>query len=334
MDDQALTWVCAIDFDPALNTALKNKDMGTVVLQQLVEPPNEITGYLTHVSGITTTALDHVTTTLADLQTHLRTLIKPSATLLGHSTESDGAEIAWLTCKLLGRIIQIAGLASTTPRNMRVCIDFLECAFFLFREDSVPILKHIVRSHSRNRESNDAPTRTAIVDHGSPGAWHDTLATAPANTVARTSDAEVFDGLRGVMDSHETRITPKRTVSSSQKRLKIRTGWGCRNFNRKLGGRDAFHGAIPPRTALLLFSGSSDPQSMSTLTARQEDCQASIRRIRVALRWLGRGTEGGNGALKHSEDRWLEEAVVQVRMGLLFVRSFALAMAVKGLLVR
>ena len=45
--------------------------------------------------------------------------------------------------------------------------------------------------------------RTAIVDHGNPGAWHGTSATAPATTVACANDAEVLEGLLGALDSHE-----------------------------------------------------------------------------------------------------------------------------------
>ena len=42
----------------------------------------------------------------------------------------------------------------------------------------------------------NARTRTAIIDHGNPGAWLGT-------TVACANDAEVLDGLLGALDSHE-----------------------------------------------------------------------------------------------------------------------------------
>ena len=80
---------------------------------------------------------------------------------------------------------------------------FLGPGYGEFRADFEPILARIARSHSRNRGSNGAPTRTAIVDHGNPGAWHGTSATAPATTIACASDAEVLDGLLGALDSHE-----------------------------------------------------------------------------------------------------------------------------------
>ena len=56
-----------------------------------------------------------------------------------------------------------------------------------------PILVRITRSQSGNHGSNDACTRTAIVDHGSPGAWHGMSDIAPAMTIACANDAEVLD---------------------------------------------------------------------------------------------------------------------------------------------
>lgn len=69
-----------------------------------------------------------------------------------------------------------------------------------FRTDYEPILARVARSlHG----PNGSAARAAIVDHGNPGAWHGTSATAPATTVACTNDAEVLDGLLGVLDTHD-----------------------------------------------------------------------------------------------------------------------------------
>jgi len=63
------------------------------------------------------------------------------------------------------------------------------------RIDYEPILARIAHLQSRSRPGGGA--RTAIVNHGNPGAWYDASATA-ATTVGCTSDAEV---LKGVLDS-------------------------------------------------------------------------------------------------------------------------------------
>ena len=62
------------------------------------------------------------------------------------------------------------------------------------RADYEPILARIARAGTS--------ARTAIVDHGNPGAWYGTSAMAPATTVC-TSDAEVLEGVLGALDLHE-----------------------------------------------------------------------------------------------------------------------------------
>ncbi|KAF8259317.1 ribonuclease H-like domain-containing protein [Lactarius quietus] len=368
MDGKALTRVCVIDFSK-----------GNVVYDQLVKPPSAITDYLTRFSGITAAALDPVTTTLADVQAHLCTLIKPSAILLGHSLESDlralklshphcidtaliyhhprgrplKPGLAWLTRKWLGRIIQDRGPGGHNPEeDARACIDLLKAkikngpGYGEFRADYEPILARIARSQSRKRGSNGAPTRTAIVDHGNPGAWHGTSATAPATTVACANDAEVLDGLVGALDSHEFIfgrlmgladalgwITPKPDlVVDAEKQnptgaAETKTEnadnalfTAVTNLNAHL---TTLHAALPSRTALLLFSGHSDPRSMSALAARRAEYQASQNQRQGDQSGSGAatGTDSGGGEARWStaDDRALEEAVVRARMGLLFV---------------
>ena len=78
------------------------------------------------------------------------------------------------------------------------------------------------------------------------------------------------------------------------------------------------HTALPPRTALLLFSGHSDPRSMSTLAARRAEYQASQQGKQSGS---SSAAADGGATVRWStaDDRALEEAVVRARMGLLFV---------------
>ena len=80
----------------------------------------------------------------------------------------------------------------------------------------------------------------------------------------------------------------------------------------------ALHAALPPRTALLLFSGHSDPRSMSALAARRAEYQASQNQRPGNESSSGAATDGAVRWSK-ADDRALEEAVVRARMGLLFV---------------
>jgi len=85
----------------------------------------------------------------------------------------------------------------------------------------------------------------------------------------------------------------------------------------------ALHAALPPRTAFLLFSGHSDPRSMSVLAARRAQYQASQNQKRGVATGTGTGNAGmDDGAQVRwstADDRALEEAVAHARMGLLFV---------------
>ena len=104
-------------------------------------------------SGITAQALKPITTTLADVQAHLRTLITPSMILLGHLLESDlralqlshlwcidtalifhhphgrplKPGLAWLTHKWLGRTIQDRGPGGHDPEeDARASVNLLK----------------------------------------------------------------------------------------------------------------------------------------------------------------------------------------------------------------
>ena len=88
----------------------------------------------------------------------------------------------------------------------------------------------------------------------------------------------------------------------------------AKNLNDHL---TTLHAALPPRTALLFFSGHSDPRSMSTLAARRVEYQASQQ-----VKQSGSSSAvDGSATVRWStvDDRTLEETVVRARMGLLFV---------------
>ncbi|KAH9988749.1 hypothetical protein BJV77DRAFT_1145224 [Russula vinacea] len=321
-DGKALTRVCVIDYAT-----------DKVAYDQFVKPPSPITDYLTRFSGITAEALESITTTLADVQAHLRTLITPSTILVGHSLESDlralqlshprcidtalifhhprgrplKPGLAWLTRKWLGRTIQDRGPADTIPKRMR---------------GPVP---------SRGAGTG---ARTAIVDHGNPGAWHGTSAASPATTVPCTTDAEVLEGVLGALDSHEFVfarlmaladalgwVTPKAAADSGTGPENPETSGNSANPNSNVlfsavsnlnAQLTTLHAALPPRTA--------DPRGMSVLAGRRAQYQASQNQKRGGATSSTAETDDGE-PLRWSttDDRALEEAVARARMGLLFV---------------
>jgi hypothetical protein len=92
------------------------------------------------------------------------------------------------------------------------------------------------------------------------------------------------------------------------------------NLNAQL---TTLHAALPPRTAFLLFSGHSDPRSMSALAARRAQYQASQNQNQLNCSTASTGPAGTDVSVplrwSTADERALEEAVVRARMGLLFV---------------
>ncbi|KAG4435198.1 hypothetical protein IFR05_009306 [Cadophora sp. M221] len=131
---------------------------GSVVLDELVKPDKPIINYVTQYSGITEAMIAPVTTTLADIQKKLVSLLHPRAILIGHSLNSDlnalkithpfiidtaliyphprgpplKSSLKWLAQKYLNREIQ-KGHGTTGPgaghdsiEDARTCLDLLK----------------------------------------------------------------------------------------------------------------------------------------------------------------------------------------------------------------
>ncbi|KAN0141440.1 hypothetical protein V8E53_000685 [Lactarius tabidus] len=330
-DSKAPSRVCIFNFH-----------MGGVVCDQLVQPPSSITDYLTHFSGITAATLARM---LADIQTHLHTLILPWTILLGHSLELDTNAIkchlccidtalifrhlhgrplklglAQLTRKWLRHIIQITGLAGTTPKRTYVHVkakikNGVSLAYFSCYLE--PILVRIACSHSCN---SMADTRAAIVNHGNPSAWNSTSATAPP-TVACTNIAEVLnahhrDHAKGGQPSQRRESRKPNLVGEAQTKKESSESRPDDNSNTLFTAvtnlndhLTTLHAALPPRTTLLLFSEHSDPRLTSTLAK----CRAYSSSV------VATGSEGSTVHWSMAGDRAIKEAVVRAQLGLLFV---------------
>ncbi|KAN0141690.1 hypothetical protein V8E53_000152 [Lactarius tabidus] len=288
----------------------KNETLHRVVCDQLVKPPSSVTDYLTRFSGITAAALAR---TLADIQTHLRTLILPSTILVGRSLESESNAVkfhlrcidtalifhhpcgrplkpglARLTRKWLGRIIQDCGPSRHHPKKdlQKFQADFELKSAFALAQSWVERLTH-------GRRSSTMET---------PGAWNGTSATAPA-TIACTNGAEVLDGMIGALVSLELifrrlmmglavafeRSQPSQhsegrkpnLVGEAQTKTESSEHRPDNNSNALFTAvtnlndhLTTFHAALPPRTMLLLFSEHGDPRSTSTLAKRRAEYQA------------------------------------------------------------
>ncbi|KAG5636152.1 hypothetical protein H0H81_008983 [Sphagnurus paluster] len=239
--------------------------------------------------------------------------------------------LAWLTKKWCGREIQTGGEGGhDSEEDARACLDLLkkklECGpgFGEFKTDMESIFERMARS-TRRAGGVVGSIKSAVVDHGNPAVMHGNK----ANTaVACTDDEEVLKGLLDVIPSHQFAFgrfmaladamnwtTPKSTpdapppppdVEPSPEKLKAISD----AMNTHLR---TLHSSLPPRTALVIFTGHSDPRRMAALNARKATFENAVRSGKTAeqmgpdVRWTA------------SDARELEGAVELAKRGLLFL---------------
>lgn len=193
--------------------------------------------------------------------------------------------------------------------------------------------------------------KSAVVDHGNPGVMHGAKATS---AIGCKTDDEVLEGLLGVIPTHQFTygrflglanalgckrsfglttwtfelffffpyigITPK---APSDTTVPLQTTVDpplspaelapiLSNLNHHL---QALHDALPPRTALVIFTGHSDPRKMSLLNARKNAFESAIKSgkgIDEVVKEMGL-------SWTTADSRELEDAVELARRGLVFL---------------
>ena len=184
---------------------------------------------------------------------------------------------------------------------------------------------------------------TAVVDHGHPETWHGSKA---STTVACTSDDQVLEGLVDIVQSHTftfgrftevaDRLGCEWLVSAVLRLLTLFPGITNRSggdivaipvsptspseastdASDVLAALDArlhkLYAAVPPRTALVIFTGHSDPRRMADLNVRKSAFENAIR--------SGKNSDDvGDIRWTNADARLLEEEVERAKRGLLFL---------------
>ncbi|KAF8907850.1 hypothetical protein CPB84DRAFT_1767719 [Gymnopilus junonius] len=269
--------------------------------------------------------------------------------------------LAWLTKKWCGREIQMRGEGGHDPEeDARACVDLLKKkmemgpGFGEFKVDWESIFERMGRAGSGSGKGGGGEgIRGAVVDHGNPSVMHGAKATT---AIGCKTDEEVLRNLLDVLPSHQFVfgrfmelantlgwVTPK---ASPDQPLPIPPPSASTDpapspeiLSQSLSSLNthlrALHSALPPRTALIIFSGHSDPRKMSVLNARKNTFEGLLKSGRTPEEIMkgghGVGTNGTNGnGLEGKGDgvglRWtmsdardLEEAVELARRGLLFL---------------
>ncbi|KAI0691614.1 hypothetical protein C8Q76DRAFT_255245 [Earliella scabrosa] len=241
--------------------------------------------------------------------------------------------LAWLTKKWCGREIQNRGEGGHDPEeDARACLDLLKKkvdngpGYGEFKVDTESIFERMSRSRTRG-----LPVKSAVVDHGNPSAWHGQKATT---CVACKTDAEVLDGLLDSLESHhflfgrftglaDARgwITPKATGDPALDTPSASTTATStsvpQDLSLVLSTLDAqlqqLYAALPARTALVIFTGHSDPRRMAELNARKAAFEGALK--------MGRKAEelGPESRWTSADGRELDEEVEKAKRGLLFL---------------
>lgn len=240
--------------------------------------------------------------------------------------------LAWLTKKWCGREIQTRGEGGHDPEeDARACLDLLKKkieggpGFGEFKVDFESIFERMSRS-TRRAGGAAGSIKSAVVDHGNPGVMHGSKA---STAVGCTSDEEVVQKLLDVIPSHHFTFarlmnlaniqgwtTPKST-SSDTAPPPPQPAPSPETLNETLQSLNShlttIHANLPPRTALIIFTGHSDPRKMAALNARKSQFETALR--------SGKAPEDLSADIKWSnqDGRDLEEAVELARRGLLFL---------------
>jgi len=178
--------------------------------------------------------------------------------------------------------------------------------------------------------------KSAVVDHGTPGVMHGAKA---STAIGCKTDDEVLEGLLNVIPSHQFAfgrfmglanvlgwVTPKEQQQqqpSSSSMLgevppaptpdELAPVLTALNLHLK-----KLHAALPPRTALVIFTGHSDPRRMSALNVRKNAFESALKSGKTPEE-VGSGSGGMGLRWTAADARDLEEAVEVARRGLVFL---------------